>query len=158
MRIKTQTPNNISPWSSCTSRAIHDATVWKHTTQGNRTEAQIHNQFLEILTREETGEEVTKPQVLLLCLSLSVCLSLNRLEQPLCNTASVKNPEARSQISSKIQSEHQLSRLKFPCLSSIHRKKDKNPARKKKKMYLRIRSDTGFQSRICTNRSIRRSS
>jgi hypothetical protein len=40
-------------------------------TQGNRTEAQIHNQFSEILTREETGEEVTKPQVLLLCLSLS---------------------------------------------------------------------------------------
>ncbi len=154
MRIKTHTPNNISSWSSCTSRAIHDATVWKHTTQGNRTEAQIHNQFSEILTREETGEEVTKPQVLLLCLSLS----LNRLEQPLCNIASVKNLEARLQISSKIQSEHQLSRLKFSCLSSVHRKKDKNPARKKKKMYLRVRSDTGFQSRICTNRSIRRSS
>jgi hypothetical protein len=71
MRIKTHTPNNISLWSSCTSRAIHDATVWKHTSQGNRTKAQIHNQFSEILTREETEEEVTKPQVLLLCLSLS---------------------------------------------------------------------------------------
>jgi len=71
MKIKTHTPNNISLWSSCTSGAIHDAMVWKHTTQGNRTEAQIHNQFSEILTREKTEEEVTKPQVLLLSLSLS---------------------------------------------------------------------------------------
>jgi hypothetical protein len=46
--------------------------VWKHTTQGNRTEAQIHNQFSESLTREKTEEEVTKPQVLLLSLSLSL--------------------------------------------------------------------------------------
>jgi len=107
--------------------------VWKHTTQGNRTEAQIHNQFSEILTREKTEEEVTKPQVLLLSLSLSLSLSLNRLVQSLCNTALVKSPQARSQISPKIQSEHQLSRLKFPCLSSVHRKKDKNPPRKKKK-------------------------
>jgi hypothetical protein len=49
--------------------------VWKHTTQGNRTEAQIHNQFSESLTRKKTEEEVTKPQVLLLSLSLSLSLS-----------------------------------------------------------------------------------
>jgi hypothetical protein len=78
MKIKTHTPNNISLWSSCTSGAIHDAMVWKHTTQGNRTEAQIHNQFSEILTREETEEEVTKPQVLFLSLSLSLCLCLSQ--------------------------------------------------------------------------------
>jgi len=45
--------------------------LWFENTRGNRTEAQIHNQFSESLTRRKTEEEVTKPQVLLLSLSLS---------------------------------------------------------------------------------------